>query len=80
MGIIKVNADQIKNETIAIWLSDLFKNEMEEALGAAENEDIFAAGSDGESAFQHKENARINREYAEILNDAYNEVQRYWGA
>lgn len=79
MGIIKVNTDYITDETIAIWLSDLFKNEIDEAKGAASNEDIFALGSDNEeSAAQHKENAELNRQYAKILYDAYFEVAKYW--
>ncbi len=68
----------IPNETVAIWLSDLFENEAKEAEGAAENEDIFAMGSDDESRDQHNENADLNREYAEILRGAYNDVQKYW--
>ena len=79
MGIIKVNTDYITDETIAIWLMDLFKNEMEEAEGAASNEHIFALGSDDdESATQHEENAELNRQYVEILKDAYDEVAKYW--
>lgn len=79
MGIIKVNTDYITDETIAIWLSDLFKNEIDEVEAAASNENIFALGSDDEeSTAQHKENAELNRQYAEILKDAYNEVAKYW--
>lgn len=79
MGIIKVNTDDITNETIAIWLRDLFKNEIDEVECAASNEHLFALGSDNaESAAQHEENAELNRQYAEILKDAYNEVEKYW--
>ena len=79
MGIIKVNTDYITDETIAIWLSDLFKNEIDEVEVAISNEYIFALGSDNEeSVVQHKENAELNRQYAEILKDAYNEVAKYW--
>ena len=79
MGIIKINTDYIEDETIAIWLSNLFKNEIEEVECAASNEHIFALGSDDdESATQHEENAELNRQYAEILRDAYNEMEKYW--
>ena len=79
MGIIKINTDYIEDETIAIWLMDLFKNEIDEVECAASNEHIFALGSDNdESATQHEENAELNRQYAEILKDAYNEVAKYW--
>ena len=79
MGIIKVNTDYITDETIAIWLLDLFKNEIDEARGATSNEHLFALGSDDdESAAQHEENAELNRQYAEILKDAYDEVAKYW--
>ena len=69
----------IPDETIAIWLSDLFKNEIEEAKTAADNEHLFALGSDGENAAQHEENSELNKQYVEILKRMYNEVQQYWG-
>lgn len=79
MGIIKINTDYIEDETIAIWLSSLFKKEIDEVECAASNEHIFALGSDDdESATQHEENAKMCRQYAEILRDAYNEVEKYW--
>lgn len=76
-GIIKIDVNGL-DEIIAIWLGQLFKNEAEEAKGAADNEEIFALGSDDESALQHKEHANINRKYAEILTEAYEEIKKYW--
>ena len=74
--IIKINTSYL-NETIAIWLRDLFKNEIEEVEVAASNEHLFALGSDGESTLQHEENADLNRKYAEILRNAYEQVNEY---
>ena len=75
MGEIKIN---IPNETIAIWLTELLKEAAEEAEGAASNEELFALGTDGESSDQHKENAEVNRQYAEILNKACSDIEKRW--
>lgn len=69
----------IPNETIALWLSDLFKKEADEANGAASNEHLFALGSDdNEASEQHEKNTELNRQYAEILKNAYDDVQKFW--
>ena len=69
----------VPNETIALWLSDLFKKEADEANGAASNEHLFALGSDdNEASEQHENNTELNRQYAEILKNAYDDVQKFW--
>ena len=78
MNAITIDINLIENETIAIWLNDLFQKEIEEAESAADNEDIFALGSSGEDARLHKENAELNRTYVEILKYASNQIQKYW--
>ena len=55
-----MNTDYIEDETLAIWLRDLFKNEINKV----------------ESAAQHRDNAELNRQYAEILRNAYNEIEK----
>ena len=70
----------IENELVATWLSEVFKEEAEQARGAASNEKLFALGSDDEEASQHLENAESNLEYAEILEDAYRQVQKFFSA
>ena len=78
-GVLSINPALIGDETIAIWLNDTLDREIGESLGAAENEDLFAAGSDtGESADQHAQNARLNREYAAILQKAKDQLSAYW--
>ena len=74
---ININVNEL-TETQAIWLSSLFKKEMEEAIGAANNEHIFMLGSDGESAIQHQENEDENRSYAAMMKNAYDQVQKFW--
>ena len=69
---------KITDEITALWLSELFKQEAEQAQSAASNEKLFALGSDGEEAEQHTENATANLAYAELLKDAYEQVQKYW--
>lgn len=68
----------INNEITALWLSELFKTEAEEAKGASSNEHMFALGSDGENSEQHEEQAEQNREYSELLQKAYDDIQKYW--
>ena len=69
----------VSNEIVATWLGELFREEAEQARGAASNEEMFALGSDEEEAEQHMENAASNLEYAEILEDAHKQVQKYFG-
>ena len=69
---------RIPNETMAIWLSDLFLEASKDARGAMENENLFALGSFGDDAIQHSANAEECEEYAEMLLEVYNEIQKYW--
>ena len=68
----------ISNETIAIWLSNLFLEEAKDAQGAMENEKLFALGTIGEDAEQHTENANVCKEYSEMLFDLHKEIEKYW--
>ncbi len=75
--MININVNEL-TETQAIWLSHLFKTEMEEAICASDNEHIFMLGSDDESAIQHQENEKENRDYAAMMKNAYDQVQKFW--
>ncbi len=70
---ITINVDE-NEEIISLWLSNLLKNEIDEALGAASNEHLFSLGSSGEASAMHEENSEINRKYAEILKKAYDDI------
>ncbi len=63
-------------EETFLWLSKLFANEADEAEGAAANERCFAKGSDGESVWQHENNAAMNTAYAELLKRARADVEK----
>lgn len=77
MNAININVNEL-TEIQAIWLSRLFRTEMEEAIGATNNEHVFMLGSDDESAIQHRENEDETRSYAAIMKDAYDQVQKFW--
>lgn len=60
----------LATETQIFWIKEMLQREIEDARGAAENEHIWALGSEDEEATQHEENAEENLEYADMLEDA----------
>ena len=71
---ININVNEL-TETQAIWLSRLFRTEMEEAIGATSNEHIFMLGTEDE---QHWEFEEETRDYVTIMKNAYDQVQKFW--
>ena len=62
------------NETVKIWLEELYKKEIEEAKGAIENEHIWELGYDGEEPNPHTENIEVLKEYIEVLEEKLAEL------
>lgn len=57
------------NETVKIWLGDLYANEINSARSTIENEKIWELGYDGEEPNPHTENIRVLKEYIEVLEE-----------
>ena len=58
----------IMNETVKIWLEELYKKEIEDAKGAISNEHFWELGYDGEEPLNpHTENIMALMEYIEVL-------------
>lgn len=58
----------IMNETVKIWLEELYKKEIEDAKGAISNEHLWELGYDGEEPLNpHTENIMALMEYIEVL-------------
>lgn len=62
------------NETIKIWLEELYKKEIEEAKGAISNEHLWELGYDGEESNPHTENIEVLKEYIEVLEEKLAEL------
>ena len=65
-NVIMINVNEIPNEIVAVWLSDLFKSQIYEGQSNAE-------------IWGHYEEAENEKEYIKIMIQAYNEVQKFWG-
>ena len=61
---------------IAEWLVKLFSEERKEVEGAADNEHIWAEGSDTQEACMHFNNEELLREYAELLEKLEKEAAK----
>ena len=55
------------NETVKIWLKELYSKEIEEIKGTISNEHIWEIGYDGEETNPHTENIEVLKEYLEVL-------------
>lgn len=78
MNEIKINLDYATENQI-FWLKELLKEEIEEARVAANNEHLWALGSeDEESERQHEENAEENRDYATMLEGMLKQLGDIW--
>jgi hypothetical protein len=63
------------NETVKIWLEELYKKEIEEAKGTIENEHLWELGYDGEEPNPHTENIEVLKEYLERLEERLKELK-----
>lgn len=63
------------NETVKIWLKELYSKEIAEIKGTIENEHIWELGYDGEEPNPHTENIEVLKEYLEVLEEKLEEVK-----
>ena len=63
------------NETVKIWLKELYSKEIEEIRGTISNEHIWELGYDGEEPNPHTENIEVLREYLEVLEEKLEELK-----
>lgn len=62
------------NETVKIWLNDLYNNEIEEVKGTIKNMRLCELGYDGEEPNPYTENIKIQEEYIEVLKEKLEEL------
>lgn len=63
------------SENMKIWLKRLYLEAAEEHRGAAQNEHLWALGSEGEAAILHAQNSVEHVKFAEILTDMANSLE-----
>lgn len=63
------------NETIKIWLENLYADAIEEAKGTIENERIWELGYDGDEPNPHTENIEVLEEYIATLEEKLEELK-----
>lgn len=63
------------NETVAIWLSNLYEDAIAEAKASIKNEHIWELGYDGEEPNPHTENIELLKEYIEVLEEKLEELE-----
>ena len=63
------------NETVKIWLEELYTKEVEEVKGTIENEHLWELGYDGDEPNPHTENIEVLEEYLEYLEEKLKELK-----
>lgn len=63
------------NETVRIWLEELYKKEIKRAKGSISNEHLWELGYNGEEPNPHTGNIEILHEYIEVLEEKLEEVR-----
>lgn len=65
------------NETVKIWLEELYKKEIEETKGTIENEHLWELGYNGNEPINlHTENVEVLKEYIEVLEEKLAELNK----
>lgn len=62
------------NETIKIWLEELYTKEIEETRATIKNERMWEIGYDGEESNPHTENIETLSEYIDVLKEKLEEL------
>lgn len=62
------------SENMILWLKRLYLKAAEEHRGAAQNEHLWALGSEGEAAILHAQNSVEHVKFANILTDMANNL------
>lgn len=64
------------NETVKVWLEELYKKEIEEVKGTIENEKMWELGYDGKEPFNpHTDNIMVLEEYVKVLKEKLAELK-----
>lgn len=63
------------SENMKLWLKHLYLEATEEHRGAAQNEHLWALGSEGEAAILHAQNSVEHVKFADILTDMANDLE-----
>jgi hypothetical protein len=63
------------SENMKLWLKHLYLEAAEEHRGAAQNEHLWALGSEGEAAILHAQNSVEHVQFADILTDMANNLE-----
>lgn len=63
------------SENMKIWLKRLYLEAAEEHRGAAQNEHLWALGSEGEASTLHAQNSMEHVKFADILMDMANNLE-----
>lgn len=64
------------NETVKIWLEELYTNEIEKTKETIRNEHIWELGYNGEEPLNpHTENIEVLKEYIELLEEKLEELR-----
>lgn len=63
------------SENMKLWLKHLYLEAAEEHRGAAQNEHLWALGSEGEAAILHAQNSVEHVKFADILTDMANDLE-----
>ena len=62
-------------ENMKIWLKRLYLEAAEEHRGTAQNESLWALGSEGEAALLHAQNCVEHVEFAQFLEKMANDLE-----
>ena len=65
----------VMNETVKIWLVELYSKEIVEIKGTISNERIWELGYEGEEPNPHTENIEVLKEYLEVLEGKLEELK-----
>lgn len=63
------------NETVKMWLEELYTKEIEEIKGTISNEHLWELGYNGEEPNPHTENIEVLKEYLDVLEEKLNEIK-----
>ncbi len=64
------------NETVRIWLEELYTKEIEEAKETIKNEHLWELGYNGNEPINpHTENIEVLKEYIEVLESKLEELK-----
>ena len=63
------------NETVKIWLEELYTKEIEEIKATIKNEHLWELGYNGEEPNPHTENIELLEEYLEMLEEKLEELE-----